>query len=46
MAALRGMLLALRGCTAPVAWLCKGFEAWHRPILVLLGCWRTRCVRR
>src|SRR3989338_2883481 len=27
MAALRGMLLALRGCTAPVAWLCKGFEA-------------------
>jgi glycerol-3-phosphate dehydrogenase (NAD(P)+) len=21
------MLLALRGCTAPVAWLCKGFEA-------------------
>ncbi|OGA58785.1 MAG: glycerol-3-phosphate dehydrogenase [Burkholderiales bacterium RIFCSPHIGHO2_01_FULL_64_960] len=27
MAALRGMLLALRGCAAPVAWLCKGFEA-------------------
>jgi len=27
MAALRGMLLALRGCKAPVAWLCKGFEA-------------------
>ncbi|HCE93883.1 MAG: glycerol-3-phosphate dehydrogenase [Burkholderiales bacterium GWA2_64_37] len=27
MAALRGMLLALRGCTASVAWLCKGFEA-------------------
>ena len=27
MAALRGMLLALRGCPAPVAWLCKGFEA-------------------
>src|SRR6218665_2268705 len=25
MAALRGMLLALHGCTAPVAWLCKGF---------------------
>src|SRR6218665_152025 len=24
MAALRGMLLALHGCTAPVAWLCKG----------------------
>lgn len=27
MAALRGMLRALTGCTAPVAWLCKGFEA-------------------
>ena len=27
MAALRGMLRSLRGCTAPVAWLCKGFEA-------------------
>lgn len=27
MAALRGMLLALAGCAAPVAWLCKGFEA-------------------
>ncbi len=27
MAALRAMLRALRGCTAPVAWLCKGFEA-------------------
>ncbi|PTT22654.1 glycerol-3-phosphate dehydrogenase [Acidovorax sp. HMWF029] len=27
MAALRGMLQALAGCTAPVAWLCKGFEA-------------------
>ena len=27
MAALRTMLMALRGCTAPVAWLCKGFEA-------------------
>ena len=27
MAALRRMLLALRGCQAPVAWLCKGFEA-------------------
>ena len=26
MAALRSMLLALRGCPAPVAWLCKGFE--------------------
>lgn len=27
MAALRGMLQVLAGCTAPVAWLCKGFEA-------------------
>ncbi|CAN7275550.1 NAD(P)H-dependent glycerol-3-phosphate dehydrogenase [Acidovorax sp. LjRoot194] len=27
MAALRSMLTSLRGCTAPVAWLCKGFEA-------------------
>jgi glycerol-3-phosphate dehydrogenase (NAD(P)+) len=27
MAALRSMLQALSGCTAPVAWLCKGFEA-------------------
>lgn len=27
MAALRSMLHALRGCTAPMAWLCKGFEA-------------------
>lgn len=27
MAALRGMLQALRGCAAPVAWLCKGFES-------------------
>ena len=27
MAALRSMLVALRGCAAPVAWLCKGFEA-------------------
>jgi len=27
MAGLRGMLARLRGCTAPVAWLCKGFEA-------------------
>jgi glycerol-3-phosphate dehydrogenase (NAD(P)+) len=31
MAALRGMLLALRGCQAPVAWLCKGFEAVASP---------------
>ncbi len=27
MAALRGMLQGLGSCTAPVAWLCKGFEA-------------------
>jgi glycerol-3-phosphate dehydrogenase (NAD(P)+) len=27
MAGLREMLTALRGCTRPVAWLCKGFEA-------------------
>ena len=27
MAALRQWLLQLRGCSAPVAWLCKGFEA-------------------
>ncbi|MFY3384551.1 NAD(P)H-dependent glycerol-3-phosphate dehydrogenase [Paracidovorax sp. MALMAid1276] len=27
MAALRSMLQALAGCRAPVAWLCKGFEA-------------------
>ena len=26
-AALREMLVALRGCSRPVAWLCKGFEA-------------------
>ncbi|WP_313315876.1 NAD(P)H-dependent glycerol-3-phosphate dehydrogenase [Pulveribacter sp.] len=27
MSALRGMLQTLHGCSAPVAWLCKGFEA-------------------
>ena len=27
MAGLRAMLVALRNCAAPVAWLCKGFEA-------------------
>ena len=27
MAGLRGLLLLLRDCAAPVAWLCKGFEA-------------------
>ncbi len=26
MAALRGMLASLRGCSVPVVWLCKGFE--------------------
>ena len=29
MAALRGMLTQLQGSAAPVAWLCKGFEAAH-----------------
>jgi glycerol-3-phosphate dehydrogenase (NAD(P)+) len=29
MAGLRPMLQALAGCRAPVAWLCKGFEAPH-----------------
>ncbi|QNP61197.1 NAD(P)H-dependent glycerol-3-phosphate dehydrogenase [Paenacidovorax monticola] len=27
MAGLRGLLVQLRGCPVPVAWLCKGFEA-------------------
>lgn len=27
MAGLRDLLVALRGCTVPLAWLCKGFEA-------------------
>ncbi|MBO9677456.1 MAG: NAD(P)-dependent glycerol-3-phosphate dehydrogenase [Acidovorax sp.] len=27
MAGLRGLLVLLRGCPVPVAWLCKGFEA-------------------
>lgn len=27
MAGLRGLLTQLQGCTVPVAWLCKGFEA-------------------
>jgi len=27
MAALRGMLQLLKDCSAPIAWLCKGFEA-------------------
>lgn len=34
MAALRTMLVQLRDCSAPVAWLCKGFEATagHHPL--------------
>ena len=31
MAALRSMLAVLGNCTAPVAWLCKGFEAVAQP---------------
>ncbi|NMM87648.1 glycerol-3-phosphate dehydrogenase [Rhodococcus sp. SRB_17] len=31
MAALRAMLVQLRGCPVPVAWLCKGFEAAADP---------------
>ena len=34
MAGLRATLSALRGCTAPVAWLCKGFEAPQRDAAV------------
>jgi glycerol-3-phosphate dehydrogenase (NAD(P)+) len=37
MAALRGMLEQLRGCTQPVAWLCKGFEAPATQPYGLLG---------
>jgi len=37
MAALRGMLLALRECGRPVAWLCKGFEAPRTQAHGLLG---------
>ncbi len=32
MAGLRGMLTALESLKAPVAWLCKGFEASTRPV--------------
>ena len=37
MAGLREMLVALRGCTQPVAWLCKGFEAPVSQPFGLLG---------
>ena len=37
MAGLREMLGALRGCTQPVAWLCKGFEAPVTQPFGLLG---------
>src|SRR5512133_636973 len=37
MAALRPMLTVLASCTAPVAWVCKGFEAPVTGDLGLLG---------
>lgn len=37
MAGLRGMLVALRDCARPVAWLCKGFEAPQAHARGLLG---------
>jgi glycerol-3-phosphate dehydrogenase (NAD(P)+) len=37
MAGLREMLTSLRGCTQPVAWLCKGFEAPVTQPFGLLG---------
>ncbi|TAH14131.1 MAG: NAD(P)-dependent glycerol-3-phosphate dehydrogenase [Curvibacter sp.] len=37
MAALRGMLTQLQGVSAPVAWLCKGFESSLQGSLGLLG---------
>jgi len=37
MAGLRGTLTALRDCTKPVAWLCKGFETPHTQPYGLLG---------
>ncbi len=37
MSALRGMLQAVAGCAAPVAWLCKGFEAPNSMPFGLLG---------
>ena len=36
-AGLRGTLTALRDCTQPVAWLCKGFETPHTQPYGLLG---------
>lgn len=37
MAGLRGLLIQLRGCSAAVAWLCKGFEAGVGPAPGLMG---------
>ena len=37
MAALRAMLQALQTCAAPVAWLCKGFEAAETPAVGLMA---------
>ncbi len=37
MSGLRGLLTQLAGATAPVAWLCKGFEAGGDPPRGLLG---------
>ncbi|MBX9817093.1 MAG: NAD(P)-dependent glycerol-3-phosphate dehydrogenase, partial [Burkholderiaceae bacterium] len=37
MAALRGMLMQLQGVSAPVAWLCKGFESSVQGAHGLLG---------
>jgi glycerol-3-phosphate dehydrogenase (NAD(P)+) len=37
MAGLRGLLHQLQGCTAPVVWLCKGFEASRDATPGLLG---------
>ncbi len=37
MAGLRGVLGQLKNCSAPVAWLCKGFEAPHDSPFGLLG---------
>ena len=37
MAALRAMLQALQACAAPVAWLCKGFEAAETPAVGLMA---------
>lgn len=37
MAALRAMLQSLQACAAPVAWLCKGFEAAEAPAVGLMA---------